>query len=74
MNAYRDRLCGERAENVEQSIHYGQLALRTFSKKEQPWKWASAHTNLGNAWMVRVAGERGENVERAIQLYHAGRC
>ena len=69
MNAYKDRIRGERAENLEQAIQHSQQALAVHTRQAYPEQWAETQNNLANAYIERICGERAENLEQAIQHY-----
>jgi tetratricopeptide (TPR) repeat protein len=68
-NAYRNRIRGERAENLEQAIFHYQQALEVRTRQAYPEQWAATQNNLGNAYSERIRGERAENLEQAIFHY-----
>jgi tetratricopeptide (TPR) repeat protein len=68
-NAYRNRIRGERAENLEQAILHYQQALEVYTRQAYPEQWAATQNNLGNAYLERIRGERAENLEQAIFHY-----
>ena len=61
-NAYRDRIAGEKRENVEAAIH---------TESAYPAEWAATQNGLANAYRDRIAGEKRENVEASIQHLNA---
>ena len=67
--AYRNRIKGERAENIEQAIACYQQALKVRTPEALPIEWASTMNNLANAYSSRIKGERAENIELAIACY-----
>jgi tetratricopeptide (TPR) repeat protein len=70
-NAYRDRITGDRAENLETAIAAYQAALQVCTREAFPQNWATAQINLGNAYRNRITGDRAENLETAIAAYQA---
>ncbi|OKH57878.1 CHAT domain-containing protein, partial [Scytonema sp. HK-05] len=68
-NAYRNRIRGERAENLEIAISCYTQALQEYTRDRFPIEWAGTQNNLGNAYSVRIRGERAENLELAISCY-----
>ena len=64
-NAYRKRVEGERASNIERAIGYYQKALQVFNAREYPIYWAMTQNNLAIAYSDRICGERGDNLEIA---------
>jgi tetratricopeptide (TPR) repeat protein len=68
-NAYRNRIRGERAENLEQAIFHYRQALEVYTRQAYPEQWARTQNNLGNAYRNRIRGERAENLEQAIFHY-----
>ncbi len=67
--AYLYRICGDRAENLEQAVHCHQQALEVNTRRALPVDWAQTIMNLGNAYFYRVRGERSENLEQAIHCH-----
>ena len=71
-NAYRERIRGEKAENLELAIAYYQNALKKVIPFSQDW--ATTHNNLGNAYSNRIKGDKAENLEQAIACFQQARC
>jgi CHAT domain-containing protein len=69
--AYRDRILGEKAENVEKAIAAYSAALEVYTRSAFPQDWAMTQNNLGAAYSDRILGEKAENVENAIAAYSA---
>ncbi|MEH2182001.1 CHAT domain-containing protein, partial [Nostoc sp.] len=69
-NAYRDRILGERAENIELAIAAFNQALEVRTLSAFPVNWATTQNNLGNAYRDRILGERAENIKLAIAAYN----
>ena len=67
--AYRERLRGDQAENIELAISYYQQALEILSHEKSPSEWAMAQANLATAYRERLRGDRAENIELAISYY-----
>ncbi|WP_199246555.1 tetratricopeptide repeat protein [[Phormidium] sp. ETS-05] len=70
-NAYRNRIRGERAENLKQAIQCYEAALQVRTRAAYPEDWAMTQNNLANAYRNRIRGERAENLKQAIQCYEA---
>ncbi|MGK7900778.1 MAG: CHAT domain-containing protein [Hormoscilla sp.] len=68
-NAYRNRIKGDRDENLELAIAAYQLALQIRTQEAFPTDWAMTQNNLGTAYSDRIKGNRGENLELAIAAY-----
>jgi CHAT domain-containing protein/tetratricopeptide (TPR) repeat protein len=68
-NAYRERIRGDREDNLEQAIEYYQQALTVRTSEALPLQWAETIENLGNAYRERIRGDRENNLEQAIQCY-----
>ncbi len=66
-NAYRDRIRGERADNLEQAIAHYDAALTVYTREAFPEHWAMTQNNLANAYRERIRGERADNLEQAIE-------
>ncbi len=67
--AYRERIRGDRADNIEQAIAYCHQALEILSREVNPTEWTIAQVNLGTAYRERIRGDRADNIERAIVYY-----
>jgi hypothetical protein len=75
--AYRDRLVGDRSDNLERAICSLQDSLSAWTRERNREQWAAARMNLGIAYWERRAGDRQENQERAISAFEdclSGRC
>ena len=59
-NAYRDRIQGSRAENLEAAIKAYEAALTVRTREAFPQDWAMTQNNLGTAYRTasRAAGRR----------------
>ncbi|MEO8395912.1 MAG: CHAT domain-containing tetratricopeptide repeat protein, partial [Chloroflexota bacterium] len=67
--AYRERIHGERAANIEQSIEYCQRALSVYIRSDFPFEWATAQNTLANAYAQRLQGKWAKNINQAIKHY-----
>lgn len=67
--AYKDRIAGERAANVDASIAWHNRELGLWTPEAAPRDWATAQNNLGVSYSDRVSGDRAANVEEAIACY-----
>jgi hypothetical protein len=67
--AYRNRIRGERADNIEQAIAFYQLALQIRTRETFPQDWAATQNNLAIAYSERLRGKRVDNIEQAIASY-----
>ncbi|MEH2020171.1 CHAT domain-containing protein, partial [Nostoc sp.] len=70
-NAYRDRIKGDRADNIEQAIAAYTAALTVRTREALPIDWAATQNNLANAYRDRIKGDRADNIEQAIAAYTA---
>ena len=68
-NAYRERILGEKAENLELALAAYLKALEVYTREDFPEKWAIAQDSLGNAYSERILGDPAENIELAITAY-----
>ncbi|MBK6433159.1 MAG: tetratricopeptide repeat protein, partial [Anaerolineae bacterium] len=68
-NAYKNRIRGDRAENLEQAIAAYRQALEVMTRQAMPVEWATVMMNLANAYSDRIRGDRAENLEQAIAAY-----
>ena len=64
--AYRNRIRGEKAENIELAIASYTAALSVYTRDAFPEKWAMTQNNLAIAYRNRIRGEKAENIEVAI--------
>ncbi len=64
--AYADRIRGERADNLEQSISAYEQALQVYTRDAFPEDWAMTQSNLALACWKRIRGERADNLEQSI--------
>ena len=64
--AYRERIKGGRAENIERAIEYYRKASTTLAKEENPFEWAEVQAHLSAAYHERVRGNRSDNIESAF--------
>src|ERR687885_751062 len=69
--AYRNRINGSQAENMERAIEFYQAALTVYTLEDFREDWAMTQNNLGEAYRNRINGSRVENLERAIEFYEA---
>ncbi|MEP6580382.1 CHAT domain-containing protein [Microcoleus vaginatus GB2-A3] len=70
-NAYRNRINGSRADNLERAIEFYLAALTVRTLEDFPEDWAMTQNNLANAFLYRINGSRVDNLERAIEFYLA---
>ena len=50
--AYRERIQGDRAENIEQAIDLYQQTLQILSYQAMPVEWAETMNNLGTLYLI----------------------
>ena len=67
--AYKNRIRGDRAENLERAIDGYQQALQVMTRQAMPVEWAQTMMNLANAYYYPHPGRRAENIEQAIAGY-----
>ena len=66
-NAYRQRIRGNQAENLETAITYYQEALKVTTFEAFPEYWARTKSNLARVYLLReIMGYETENLELAI--------
>ena len=65
-NAYRERIKGDRADNIENAIAACTAALTFYTQETLPEDWAGMQNNLGIAYTDRIKGDRADNIENAI--------
>ena len=68
-NAYRNRIEGVRAANIELAIACYREALIVHTPENYPENWAMTQNGLGNAYSNRIEGVRAANIELAIACY-----
>ncbi len=68
-NAYRNRIRGDQAENIEHAIDAYQQALQVLTRETMPGEWAQVMNNLAIIYYSRINGDRAENLEQAIAGY-----
>ena len=56
-NAYKDRIKGERAENIEKAIAFYEAASEVRTRAAFPQEWAMTQNNLANAYRNRIKGD-----------------
>jgi hypothetical protein len=61
-NAYKDRIKGERGENIEKAIAFYEAALQVYTRDAFPQQWVMTQNNLAAACSERIKGERGEDL------------
>ncbi|MEH2442152.1 CHAT domain-containing protein, partial [Nostoc sp.] len=64
--AYRNRIKGDKADNIEIAIASHTAALTVRTREALPFEWAGTQNNLANAYWDRIKGDRAENIEIAI--------
>lgn len=68
-DAYRKRMRGDPADNLERAIDAYSKALTLWTREQFPLGWAEAKHNLGEAYASRIRGDRAKNIEKAIAAY-----
>ncbi len=64
---YRDRIVGDKAENLEKAIAHYQNSLLVRTREDFPELWAQTQMNLASAYRNRRLGDAAKNVEMAIK-------
>ncbi|MGD1904878.1 MAG: CHAT domain-containing protein [Leptolyngbyaceae cyanobacterium] len=67
--AYRKRIRGDRAQNIEDAIHNYKQSIQVINREASPIYWAQSTSNLANAYRERIRGDRAQNIEDAIHAY-----
>ncbi len=70
--AYRNRIRGEKADNLEMAISAYQASLEVYNCEAFRFEWATAQNNLGIAYFDRIRGGKAENLELAIAACETG--
>jgi len=66
-NAYRNRIRGDRAENIEQALAAYQQALTVMTQTALPVDWATTMNNLATAYSDRIRVDRtADNIAGAL--------
>ncbi|HAZ47621.1 MAG TPA: hypothetical protein DDW76_14435 [Cyanobacteria bacterium UBA11369] len=69
--AYRNRIRGKKAENMENAIAAYKAALQVWTREAFPDQWAMLQNNLAVAYNDRILGERAQNLEIALAACQA---
>ncbi|MBG1262431.1 CHAT domain-containing protein, partial [Nostoc commune] len=69
--AYRERIKGDRTDNIENAIAAYTAALTVYTREALPQSWAATQNNLANAYSDRIKGDRADNIENAIAAFTA---
>lgn len=69
--AYRNRIRGDRADNLEKAIVAFEAALTVRTREALPQQWAQTQSNLALAYVDRIRGDCTENLEKAIAAFEA---
>jgi len=67
--AYRERIYGVRADNLEEALTCYKNTLQVITRETLPIDWATIMTNLGSVFLYRIRGVRADNLEEAIVCY-----
>ncbi|MEB3356131.1 MAG: CHAT domain-containing tetratricopeptide repeat protein, partial [Synechococcales bacterium] len=67
--AYRNRIRGDKAQNIEDAIAAYQQSLTVRTQAAMPVEWATTMMNLANAYLNRIRGDKAQNIEDAIAAY-----
>jgi uncharacterized protein len=62
--AYKNRLAGERKENIEAAIRHYEAALQVCTREAAPHDWATTQNNLAAAYSDRLAGSARRTLRR----------
>jgi tetratricopeptide (TPR) repeat protein len=68
-SAYRERIRGDKTENLEKAIKYSQNALVIYTQTNFPHRWANTQNDLASAYIFRFKGDEAENLDKAIEHY-----
>jgi len=63
---YRDRIRGDKAQNLEEAINHYRRALEVRSHRDFPEQWAGIQFSLGVVYRDRIRGDKAQNLEEAI--------
>ncbi|TAG44108.1 MAG: CHAT domain-containing protein [Oscillatoriales cyanobacterium] len=70
-SAYRYRIRGKKAENLELAIAAFEASLEVWTRDAFPEDWARSQNNLASAYQDRIRGEKAQNLELAIAAFEA---
>jgi CHAT domain-containing protein/tetratricopeptide (TPR) repeat protein len=70
-NAYRERIEGDRSDNLEKAIACHREALQRPNPDDYHKTYACIQHDLGLAYRERLAGDRHDNLEQAIKYFNA---
>ncbi|MBD2179995.1 tetratricopeptide repeat protein [Planktothrix sp. FACHB-1355] len=68
-HAYRHRIAGEKADNLEKAIAIHTSAFQIDIREGFPEDWANAQHHLAIAYLFRIEGEKADNLEKAIAAH-----
>ncbi len=68
--AYQQHLSADRAQQMEASLQFCEVALQVYTLARHSYQYASVQITLGNAYHERVVGVQRDNLEQAIACYH----
>ncbi|WP_293338138.1 tetratricopeptide repeat protein, partial [Microcoleus sp. CAWBG58] len=68
-NAYRNRIKGDKADNIELALEAHTLALQVYILQAFPQNWAMTQNNLGLAYNDRIKRDKADNIELALEAY-----
>jgi tetratricopeptide (TPR) repeat protein len=66
---YSERICGNRAENLDESIKHYLSALKILRKLDLFGQWAATQNNLAHVYVKRIRGDKSNNQEKSIKCY-----
>lgn len=69
--ALANRMLGERASHIEQTIVECEATLSAFPETAPSEQWWRLQHRLGLSYLKRIRGDRAENIERAIVAFDA---
>jgi len=67
--AYKNRIVGDKAANVEEALACYRRALEVRTRLAAPVEWAKTQASLGALYTERIVGDQAANVEEALACY-----
>ncbi|TAF70578.1 MAG: CHAT domain-containing protein [Oscillatoriales cyanobacterium] len=68
-SAYKNKITGNKAENLDEAIRCYQQALEVYTRADFPQDWAMTQNNLGLAYYYKITGNPAKNLNEAIRCY-----
>ena len=66
---YRERILGNRSENIEKAISALDASLKYFNRDNSPEDWARSKHNMADIYLNHTTSKAANNLAKAIQYY-----